>query len=250
VTEVICALGLEANLVGVTSYCDRPASVRGKAVIGGPANPSLEAVFSLKPDLVVVDEEGIGPSLTVRLERMGVKAVQFHGSRLAGLADGIRRLGRDLGVPGNGERLAADIERALRPAKVRRNQLRVLYVIWPDPLITAGTGTAIDDALRIAGLRNCADDARGAYPHLSLETVLARNPDMLVVGPGHTGDFPLGKLLRRLASTRMVREGRICYVSDALYRSGPRIPEGIGELRRCADRFFPDAAFRQQGVTP
>ncbi len=250
VTEVICALGLEANLVGVTSYCDRPASVRGKAVIGGPANPSLEAVYSLKPDLVVVDEEGLGPSLTGRLERMGIKAVQFHGSRLVGLAEGIRRLGRDLGVPGRAEVLAARIERSLRSAKGSRALPKVLYVIWPDPLITAGPGTLIDDALRIVGFRNCADDAHGTYPHLSLEAVMARDPELLVVGPGHADYFPLDRLLRRLRSVRAVRQGRICYVGDALYRSGPRIPEGLRELRRCAQRFFPDQPSRRQGDVP
>lgn len=248
VTEVICALGLEANLVGITSYCDRPASVRGKAIVGGPANPSLEAVYSLKPDLVVVDEEGVGPSLAARLERMGIKAVQFHGSRLAGLADGIRRLGRELGVPHNAERLAVKIERSLRPTRGKRVPPRVLYVIWPDPLITAAPGTAIDDALRVAGLRNCAHDARGTYPHLSLEAVMERDPDLLVVGPVHADDFPLEKLLRQLRTVRAVREGHICFVSDALYRTGPRIPEGIEELRRCARRFFPGEPARRQGA--
>lgn len=249
VTEVICALGLEANLVGITSYCDRPASVRGKTVVGGPANPSLEAVYSLKPDMVVVDEEGVGPSLAARLQRMGIRAVQFHGSRLVGLADGIRRLGRDLDVSHNAERLAAKIERSLRPAKGERVPPRVLYVIWPDPLITAAPGTAIDDALRIAGFRNCAHDARGTYPHLSLEAVMERDPDLLVVGPVHADNFPLKKLLRQLRTVRAVREGHVCFVSDALYRTGPRIPEGIEELHRCARRFFPEEPARRRGTS-
>jgi len=250
VTEVVCALGLERNLVGVTTFCDYPASVRGKATVGGPANPSLEAVLSLKPDVVVLDEEGIGPSLNGRLARLGIRTALFHGSHLNGLANGIRRLGRDLGVPGQGELLAARIERSLRPVERKRTMPRALFIIWPDPLVTAGTGTVIDNALRLAGFRNIAADTRGSYPRISLEAVTERNPEILVVGPGHAHDFPMGKLLRRLASADAVRDGRICYVSDALYRSGPRIPKGIGELRRCADRFFPNQALPRKGSGP
>ena len=81
-TELACALGLEKNLVGVTSFCDRPASIKGKPTVGGPANPSLEAVLNLKPDVVLVDEEGVGVKLATRLQRLGIKTVVFRGSRL------------------------------------------------------------------------------------------------------------------------------------------------------------------------
>ncbi len=246
VTEVICALGLERNLVGVTTFCDYPASVRGKPTVGGPANPSVERILELRPDLVVMDEEGSGPGLAARLERLGVRTALFRASRLAGLADGIRRLARALGAPVDGERLAARIERSLSTAKRKRTAHRALFVIWPDPLVTAGSGTVIDDALRLVGFRNIASDAPGIYPRLSLEAVTERNPQILVVGPGHARNFPMEKLLRRLASVDAVSEGRICHVGDALYRSGPRIPEGIGELRRCAERFLPEKPMRRK----
>lgn len=247
VTEVICALGLERNLVGVTTFCDYPASVRGKPTVGGPANPSLERILELRPDLVVVDEEGSGHNFAGRLERLGIRTALFRASRLSGLAAGIRRLGRDLGIAVKGERLAARIEQSLRTAERKQTAYRALFVIWPDPLVTAGSGTLIDDALRLVGFRNIASEAPGTYPRLSLEAVTERNPEILVVGSGHARIFPMEKLLRRLASVDAVREGRICYVGDALYRSGPRIPEGIGELRRCAERFLPEKPMRRKG---
>jgi iron complex transport system substrate-binding protein len=247
VTELVCALGLERNLVGVTSFCDRPASVRGTAVVGGPANPSLEAILSLKPDLVVVDDEGIGPRVADRLERLGVRTARFHGTRLAVLPAGIRQLGRDLGVPEAAERLAAAMARAIRPVPLQSRAPKVLFVIWPDPLVTAGSGTLLDDALRAAGMANCADGVTSPYPRLSLEAVLQRQPELLVVGPGHARQFPMAALRRRLAALPAIQHGRICYVSDALYRPGPRIAEGIAELRRCADRYVPRVASGRQG---
>jgi len=241
VTEVICALGLERNLVGVTTFCDHPASVRGKPAVGGPANPSLEAVLALRPDVVVLDEEGSGPRLAARLERLGIRTALFRGTRLAGLADGIRRLARDLGVPDQGELIAGHLDRSLRPGKKRGTAPRVLFVIWPDPLVTAGSGTVIDDALRLAGFDNIAA-GRAAYPSLSLEAIMARKPELIIVGQGRGMDPSLERMLRRLGSLEAVRKGRICHVGDALYRSGPRIPEGIAELRRCGERFDPDVS--------
>ena len=239
VTEIICALGLERNLAGVTTYCDQPPSVRAKPKVGGPANPSLERIIALRPDVVVLDEEGLGPRLAGRLARLGIRTVVFRGARLSGLARGIRRLGSDLDAPTEGERLAARIGRSLLPAKRKKPLPRALFIIWPDPLITAGSGTVIDDALRLAGYENIAAGVRAPYPRLSLEDVMSRRPDIIIVGQGHVMGPPLEKLLRRLAPLEAVRKRRICLVDDALYRSGPRIPEGIAQLRRCAREYLP-----------
>ncbi|MDK9719475.1 MAG: helical backbone metal receptor, partial [Trichlorobacter sp.] len=162
-TEMACALGLEKNLVGVTTFCDRPASVKGKPTVGGPANPSLEAVLNLKPDLVLVDEEGIGSKLAKRLQKLGIKTVTFHGSRLDKLAAAIRQLGSDLGVRQPADQLAGRIEQSLKPLKTAA-PIKTMFVIWPDPLVAAGPGSMLDDAMKLSGMTNIASDARSGYP--------------------------------------------------------------------------------------
>jgi iron complex transport system substrate-binding protein len=234
-TEMACALGLEQNLVGVTTFCDRPASVKGKPTVGGPANPSLEAVLRLKPDLVLVDEEGIGSKLAKRLQKLGVKTVTFRGSRFDRLVPAIRQLGNELGVPQAAERLAGRIEAGLRNNTTQNRQIRTLFVIWPDPLVAAGPGSLLDDVLQRIGFANIAEDARSGYPRLSLEAVIARNPQLIVVGQGDKLGVPLQRMLKHLSSLDAVRQGRVCMVSDALYRPGPRIPEGIAELKQCLE---------------
>lgn len=233
-TEMVCALGLERNLVGVTSFCDRPASVKGKPSVGGPANPSLEAVLNLRPDLVLVDEEGVGVQLADRLQKLGVKTVVFHGSRLDKLAAAVRQLGQDLSVPQPANQLAARIEQALKPLKTAL-PVRTLFVIWPDPLVAAGPGSLLDDAMKRSGMTNIAGDARSGYPRLSLEAVITRNPQLLIVGQGEKLAGPMKRMLGHLNSLDAVTQGRVCTVSDALYRPGPRIPEGIAELRGCLE---------------
>lgn len=234
-TELTCSLGLEKNLVGVTTYCDRPASVKGKPTVGGPANPSLEAVLNLKPDVVLVDEEGIGSRLANRLQRLGIRTVTFHGSRLDKLVPAIRQLGHDLGVSPAAERLASRIEAGLRGGRRPSPPVRTLFVIWPDPLVAAGPGSLLDDVMQQTGFENIAKDARSGYPRLSLEAVISRNPQLIVVGQGVKLAGPMQRMLKHLSSLDAVRQGRVCMVSDALYRPGPRIPEGIAELQHCLE---------------
>jgi len=233
-TELACALGLEQQLVGVTTFCDRPASVKGKPTVGGPANPSLEAVLNLKPDVVLVDEEGIGSKLAARLQKLGIRTVIFRGSRLDKLAAAVRQLGQDLGVPQPANQLAARIEQALKPLKITV-PVRTLFAIWPDPLVAAGPSSMLDDAMKLSGMTNIAGDARSGYPRLSLEAVIRRNPQLVIVGQGEKLAVPMGRMLKHLSSLDAVTQSRICMVSDALYRPGPRIPEGIAELRRCLE---------------
>lgn len=233
-TEMACALGLEKNLVGITTFCDRPASVKSKPTVGGPANPSLEAVLNLKPDVVLVDEEGIGSKLAKRLQKLGIRTVTFHGSRLDKLAQAVRQLGTDLGVPQPANQLASRIEKALKPLATA-TEIHTLFVIWPDPLVAAGPGSMLDDAMKLNRMANIAHDARSGYPRLSLEAVISRNPQLIIVGQGTKLAAPMQRMLTRLSSLEAVKQQRICMVSDALYRPGPRIPEGIAELRRCLE---------------
>ena len=233
-TEMACALGLERNLVGVTTFCDRPASVKGKPTVGGPANPSLEAVLNLKPDVVLVDEEGIGSKLAKRLQKLGIRTVTFHGSRLDKLAPAVRQLGIDLGVRQPADQLASRIEQSLKPLK-STTPVRTMFVIWPDPLVAAGPGSMLDDAMKLSGMTNIAHDARSGYPRLSLEAVITRNPQLIIAGQGEKLAGPMKRMLNHLNSLDTVKQGRVCMVSDALYRPGPRIPEGIAELRHCLE---------------
>ncbi len=235
-TELVSSLGLEKNLVGVTTFCDRPASVKSKPTVGGPANPSLEAVLRLKPDIVLVDEEGIGSKAALRIQKLGVRTATFHGSRLNKLPEAIRRLGRELEVSEAAEQLAVRIEKSLKPDREEYPKVRTLFVIWPDPMVAAGSGSMLDDAMKMNRMENIASDVRSGYPRLSLEAVISRNPELIIVGQGEKLSVPMQRMIKHLNSLDAVKQSRICMVSDALYRPGPRIPEGIAELRRCLEK--------------
>jgi len=84
-TETLYSLGLGGMIVGVTNVCDRPDEARNKPKVGGMANPSLEAIVALKPDLVVMTMEGNSKGLVERLGGLGIKTYVFTAARLAEL---------------------------------------------------------------------------------------------------------------------------------------------------------------------
>jgi iron complex transport system substrate-binding protein len=113
--------------------------------------------------------------------------------------------------------------------------LKVLYIVWPEPLLVAGPGTAIDDAIALLGMNNAAAGARTAYPRFSIEELIRQAPEVVFIGKGSGMDMQAVSqgILKKLATVPAVRNNKVCYVSDSLYRLGPRVVQGIEELAAC-----------------
>ncbi|MDD2540386.1 MAG: helical backbone metal receptor [Desulfuromonadaceae bacterium] len=243
-TEIIFSLGLGDQVVGVTTVCDRPKEARSKTKIGGMANPSLEAIISLKPDIVVLTKDGNPKAIAERLAKLGIKTYVFKSRRLAELPAGIREMGQALGARPAADHLAENIEKAIQDVtaahhvekSLRSNGRgrKAVFVIWPSPLIVAGPGTILDDAMKMNGLINIASDGKVAYPRFSVEAVIEREPDLILIGTGHADMRTFSKgLLKSLSMLEAVKKGRVYFMDDALYRPGPRIPAGMRKLDRC-----------------
>ncbi|MHB8881180.1 MAG: helical backbone metal receptor [Thermodesulfovibrionales bacterium] len=234
VTELLFALGLEENLIGVTDFCDYPEAAKRKRKIGGMSNPSLEAVVSLRPDLVILTTDGNPKEFKERLEAFNIRTYVVRSRRIQDLAQGIRDLGAVLAVSAKADRLATDIELTLRKYRNKKpagQAKKILFIVWPEPLIAAGPGTVIDDALRLIGAENIAGRASAAYPKYSLEDILRTSPDLIIVGKGMGDVEKISEaLFRRLKILPAVRDRKVFYVSDDLYRLGPRTIHGIDEI--------------------
>ena len=197
------------------------------------SNPSLEAVFSLKPDIVVMTTDGNPKEFETRLRSLGIKTYVFEARVMQGLPDGLRAMGHALGADEKAEGLALSIESKLRGYNNRKRPAgrRVVFVVWPEPLMVAGPGTAIDDAIWLLGHENVAGKALSSYPRYSVEELLRSMPDYVIFGGGHTEMKKLSvKLLERLKGTPAVEKGNVFYAGDKLYRLGPRTLDGIREL--------------------
>ena len=241
-TEILFAMGLGDNIVGVTSFCDYPEEAKKKPKIGGMSNPSLEAVVSLKPDIVVMTTDGNPKEFEERLRSLKIKTYVFTARRLAELSQGIRELGAALKNKEQGDALARDIEAGIekvkksslvpRPSSIKK---KVLYIVWPEPLIAAGPGTVIDDAITLLGDVNIAHRAAADYPKYSVEEVIRQAPDVIIIGKGSGMDMVAVSrgVLTKMTSVPADTSGSVCYLGDGLYRLGPRVVQGIEELAEC-----------------
>ena len=237
VTEVLYDLGLGGRVIAVSRYCNYPPAAGMKPKVGGMSNPSLETIVALKPEMVVLTDNGNPRTIERKLRSLAIRTHIFRARRLNELPGEIRALGAALGVQNRADHSAGRIEDAIRryavkepPSSVRPPQ-KILFVVQPEPLLVAGPGTAIDDVLRLLGLQNIAAHAGTAYPRFSLEEIIRQSPDIILIGKSHEGGMAQSeRFLKKLGQIEAVRRGHVYTVGDPLFRLGPRIAEGIAEI--------------------
>lgn len=237
VTEMLYAIGAEDRLVGRTDFCDYPPAARSKPSVGGTVSPSLEGLVSLKPDLVVATSAGNSDETRRQLERLRVPLylVDPHG-----LSDVFRTMTR-LGALTERESRAAEVvtglERRVRAVAVRVAALprpRVLYVVWPDPLIVPGRGAAVTELIELAGGESVSADGPEGYPRYSVEAAVARGPEVIILARHGAGTAPYAReKWERFADLPAIRAGRLHAVDgDLFHRFGPRVVEALEILAR------------------
>jgi iron complex transport system substrate-binding protein len=239
VTEILFALGLGDRVAGVTNFCDYPPAARSKPRVGSYADPSLEALVALKPDLVVASADSTKPQLVGHLERLGVPVYVVYPQSFREVAATIRNLGRVAGAPKAGEDLATSMEdtaRRVGAAVAGRPKPRVLLCVMVRPLVVAGPGTFVDDLLRLAGGVNVVPPGPSRYPTWGPEALLAQDPDVIVATP-HPGDPEPRRAFDRWPELRAVRTKRVATVeANWIQRPGPRLADGLRALAKALYR--------------
>ena len=240
-TELICHLGQEDRLIARSTACDWPESVKQLPTAGDFAEPELERILAMKPALVV-SNEFVNPKDADALRQAGI-AVDLHSCD--GFDDYRAWVGRMGELLNCHDAAEAEIERTDRriagfEAELERSgyrPLRALYVIWDSPLLTAGAESLPDAVGRLAGLENIVKTEKG-YPSISLEFVLKEDPDV-IVWFAHGKDW---KSNPSWSGIRAIREGRVLIPRDdsALLRPGPRIFDGIADLKSDLETMSPD----------
>ena len=156
VTEVLYAIGAESVLVGVTDFCDYPPEATRKPHVGGMLSPNLETLVTLKPDLVVATRSGNTEETFDQLKRLGLPVYLVDPATVADVLRLVSDLGELTGHRDGAAAVDKDIERRIAAVRERvagRPLPRVLYVLWPEPLIVPGKGVLVSELIAIAGER-------------------------------------------------------------------------------------------------
>ena len=235
ITETVFVLGDGDRLVGVTDFCDYPPEATRKPRVGGISTPSFEAILALRPDLILATSESNYAEHVERLVSLGLAVYVVRPVDFETVLESIDRIGGVLGRDAAARAQVAAMRRdadAIARAVAGSPRPRVLYVVWPNPLIAPGRGTLISELIQRAGGESVTGAELLPYPRLSLETVVERRPDRIIVG--RHGQGTVEELLRgweRLGSVSAVREGRVYGVDgDLVHRPGPRMIEALRAL--------------------
>lgn len=230
ITELLFSLGVGKRIVGTVSYSDYPAQAKEIRRIGDAANLDMEAILALAPDLVIAWQSGTPESSLSQLESLGFTVYTVPTRGLKGIAENIMELGELVGEAGRAEQQAAEFTRQISQLKKRyahQQKLSVFYQIWHQPLMTINGEHAIDDVIEVCGGVNLFAGLSTLAPQIGLESVIQRNPDVILISSGASDSDDAAQMWRKWNNVKAVRNGRIYLVPwDLISRQSMRILKG------------------------
>ncbi|NSX12842.1 cobalamin-binding protein [Cupriavidus taiwanensis] len=241
VTEMLFAAGAGERIVGTVSYSDYPPQARAIARVGDNKALDLERIAALRPDLIVVWRHGNAQKQTDRLRALGIPIFTSEPRRLAAIPDNIEKLGTLLGTEATARRAADGFRQqveTLRKTYAARPPVTVFYQVWQQPLMTLNGEHLVSDMLALCGGRNLFAAETPLVPTVSVEAVIAGNPEaMVTAGMGATrSDQPLPdfEMWRRWQQVTAVARNNLFVIDgDLINRAGPRVVQGAAQI--CKD---------------
>lgn len=227
-TELVCFLGKGSSLVGRSDVCNFPQQVKKLPVAGRFALPFAEKILSLKPDLLITNDF-VNPGVKVNFQRAGIRTLQLPCRNMDEYRKCVEILGRELKVP---EAAAQEIKRieALKKSPEKKFDLRVLWVIWDTPLMTAGRRSHLNEIIELAGAQNATGEFDLEYLRPSYDKLLKKKIDIIIWSASGQG----WKKRRIWKKFHAVKNNHVAadLDQDLLLRPGPRMAEGVEKLRK------------------
>ncbi|HUA35160.1 MAG TPA: helical backbone metal receptor [Candidatus Binataceae bacterium] len=201
-TETLFSFGFEQEIVGITKFCVSPeGKVASIQKVGGTKNPDIRAIAALEPDLVIANAEENRREDVDRIRSHGIAVFTTYPRTIPGAVDSILKLGRVLKREAAAGALARQITLAVGGIEAglgiwNKMRLRVFCPIWKKPWMTFNADTYAHDVLRMLGFNNVFASAGERYPVTTLDEVLARRPDIVILPdePYEFGDDDVAEL--------------------------------------------------------
>ena len=243
-TEVLFAIGAGPRVVADTTYCKYPAAAARLPKIGGYTNPNVEKIITLKPDLVL-GQRGTPRDIWEQMAALKLTVAVVDAEKSVDeMLKSINTIGRLAGEEKNAAALVKKLtarKQAVeqKTAKLAEQQRpRVLFIFSADALFSAGQGSFIDEIITLGGGRNIAAKTKLPWPELSMEMVIAEDPQVILLLPGVMGEKhkPLtsAAALARLRgkpqwkNIAAVKNGRVAVLGDdEMTLPGPRLIDGL-----------------------
>jgi ABC-type Fe3+-hydroxamate transport system substrate-binding protein len=226
-TEIIYFLGLGDRVVGVTKFSYFPPEAALKPRVGSYIDLNVEKIISLSPDLVIGTVDGNQPGVVDLLEQAGIAVFIVNPRNIRQVIDTVATVGRLCGLPEKASTLSMELTRRvdhiIDKTKSQREPL-VFLQINVRPIMTINKDTFLHDLIRLAGGRNMTQNEPITYPRISLEEVIRKKPEVIIISSMERGGrFEQARLeWLKWTSIPAVKNGRVHLIdSDLIDRPSP-----------------------------
>jgi iron complex transport system substrate-binding protein len=238
VGELVYAFERGDSVVARDISCEFPEAIQSKPAVGYFRQIGAEGILSMRPSVILTTEAAGPPNTISLLKSSGIPIHKFSASpELDALRANIRKMGQLLDAPERSAELIDNLNAALDSIPVmQREPVEVLFLLSPpgsDRLLAAGSDTAADTMIRLAGGTNAFADMRGYQP-VSAELIIQRRPGIILLpgdadvsaSPSSSGHASIDQLVSRQGS-------RIIYIDLAEKLAfGIRTGEAAASLHR------------------
>ena len=217
-TEIMYAIGADADLVGVSTECNYPTAAKQKTKVGNAYYLNKEKILSLRPDYVLLADGAA--SASQKLDKIGTKPLIYKMNSVNSIYDTILALGQLTGKVENSKNVVNSLKKEISATKATHPK-KILYLIQLNPLITIGNKSFISDMIKISGQKSVTSDLNAFYPAVSAEYILKLNPDIIIVST-KSDDKLLKKLFPNTKIIYLTKEQ-----NDLVNRPATRVDKAV-----------------------
>jgi len=205
-TELLCALGAQERLAGITKFCIHPdEAYKSIPHIGGTKNVNIEKLAAVKPDLIIGNKE---ENTQAEIEALSVFYPVWM-SDIHTLEEALTMI-VSVGTLVQADEKAHQLVEDIRSGFNRQNTSlpnrtpSALYLIWREPWMAAGDDTFIHDMLKYCGYKNVLNTPR--YPTLTNDDIQSLNPDVVLLSsePYPFGDKHIAEIKELLPNAKVM----------------------------------------------
>ena len=241
-TEILFALGLDEEIVGVTKHSTVPGKAKTKTCVGTFWQPDIEAVLVCRPTLVLTLGFEQQTTLAHRLKKIGCETLSLKIESIAQLYEAISIIGSKVNKSEQARELVSAIqnkEKELTDRYASSDRIKVLWVVQRQPLRIAGTKTFVNELIEIAGGINAIGETINVYPPIGNEEFIGSMPDIIIEPLMDTEQIQTQKatakeFYQRFSVVPAVANDRIYVIDgDLVSRLGPRLAEAMQQVSNC-----------------
>lgn len=230
-TEILYGLGLEDQIVGVTTHCNFPKEASKKEKVGG-VTMNLERIINLRPDKIFLLEDAQKRDID-KMKKFNLPLFTINPHSVEDVMDSILELGKETNRVAVAEYMVRVMKERIRDvAKIikGKSKKKVFLIIGHRPLTTVGSNNFINDIITLAGGENIGANSRSPYPQFSYEQVFKIDPEAIIVLNSLKGKINF-KTDSRWKTLSAVRNNMVLFIEpDIVARPTPRLVGAIEEI--------------------